>query len=330
MALNIGRMKEKQSPQAGGGFDKESVFRFQPGKNHIRIFKFRHVVNDRDFSVKNYTRGSGFTPKVGEVVEEICRPYWVHLMKGTQPVNCFMSRNLCERCREAQEMDKTDPKAAKMLRASKRFNMNVVNMDDIKGGMKILSASPMVYDGIMAEFLSKLEDGATEDEIFGANGRDFVVTYNKNSVSVNQTYVVSMRDKDKSIKLDNTLQYKVKDLMLDFNCDPQDAPPVPDEGLPIADQESPGFTQEAQEAKKPAAPATETTKARLEKQGPKKISNLKDTPKPGEYKVGDTVSFTNEGASVSCTIESIDGSLYNVRDEQGQIWQLDKTEIIPF
>lgn len=317
MGLNLARLNEKR--QAPTPADNIEVMRLKPGKNYIRIFKFRHVVTERDFELKLYKKGTPTSPKAGDVVEEIARTYYTHLMSGQAPSMCFINRANCEYCQESKQLAKeNEVRASKQLRAQERNAINVINMEDPKGGMKKLDASSSTYRGIIDQYLLKAEDKIGEDEIFGCKGRDFIIEYNKGSDDPGKTYIVSIRDKERSEVLDSNLQNKVIDF---YNCnslDPQDAPPRGE--APKADQTAPSFTVEGGAKNEAPLPP---------KKGPVKVEPEKPIDKTPKIKVGDTVSFNLEGKVVASVVKEINGSVFKVQTKDGQMWQLDNTEIIP-
>ncbi len=308
MPLNVARYKAKQKETESGG-DSGDIMRLKPGKNYVRIFKFRHTVTKRDFDLKLYRKGQN-APEIGSVVEELARPYEVHLISGTSPINCFLNKKDCEHCEEAKDLLREGSKqAGRQLRAQERNAMNVVDMNNSKEGMKRLDLSPQPYGGVLEQYFSKIEDGVEEDDIFGCNGRDFIIEYNKGSADVSKIYGVTIRDKERSDKLPEGLQAKTKDFYRAKYLDPQDAPPVDEDTTTKEDGDKCPWEDKPKEQ-------------------PKSAEKLKDEPSRDrpESLIGCTIEFDDGGKSLMAKIREWDGSQWKALDENGEAWAFDRTE----
>jgi len=317
MALNLARYKAKHKEASETGTGGRSL-RLKNGKNYLRIFKFQHKVVDRDFAMKLYNRGAEGAPAVGDVVEEISRPYFAHFMKGTAPQNCYLKTANCDHCQEANELkrsgDEMDKRSGRQLGRSERNAMNVVDMNNLEAGIQRFDASRQPWAGILAQYISKAEDGAQDDDIFGCNGRDFVIDYDKNA-DVSKIYTVTIRDKERCEKLDPKFEDKVVDLFRNHELDPVDAPPVGEEA-PTPKQET---------ARKPADPPPPPKEEEPSKDDPK-LKDLKDEKAPGDL-TGKLVSFKNDGKDVQAMCESQSGTVLKVRADNGELWEVDVNEL---
>lgn len=209
MALNVDRYAEKQAKLRS----KDGAFwRLQDGKNSFRVFTFDHVVTARDFATGYYVKGAPNSPKIGEKVTEIDREQWRHFT-GDEVKNCTRKPE-CPWCLEADELissgNKADIKMGDNLKARRAFYLNAVDLSAPEE-MKILQVPTSVYNDVITYITSGEHDA---DEIFGCEGRDFVVTRDSKADPANM-YKVLLRDAKKSKPLDAELAESVTDL-LDF------------------------------------------------------------------------------------------------------------------
>lgn len=332
MSLNHARYKA-ENKERENTTDSKNVMILKQGKNYIRVFKFKHTVTNRDFTLGLYKRGEITSPKVGEVVEEIARPFRVHMMKGQKPIMCYLDKNKCDMCEAASDAMAENPKSesARMMRSSRRYALLVVNADKPEEGLKRMDLSDQPFSRLIEQYQSKMEDGVDEDSIFGPRGRDFIVNWNKEA-DVDKRYMVTIRDKEicKTIEPEG----KVWDLFDDSSLDPQDAPPKA--GQPDRDEDGRELPWNAKDEPAPnpkealaqAEKKNEEVRKKYEEppQKPKKLEDKK--PSGPETLVGKKVKFDNgEGIIVTAIVEQDKGSTFVARStSDGKAWELDKTE----
>ena len=323
MALNADRYrKDVESKGSGSGNSNDPTLKLQQriketGKTYWRIFKFNHKVTERDYTIGLYRKGDKTAPAINSVSEEISRRMQVHFRSGGgSPVSCFINRANCELCQEAKALraeGNANKRAANMVDRQDRMILNVVNMNEPEKGMVRLDLSQMPYAGILTQYFSKLEDGATDEDIFGCNGRDFIIEYNKETSDINKKYIVTLRDKERCKQLPAELQSKVIDYYQITAMDPQDAPPVEQkeahDKMPWEDEN--GNKKETPEKEPVKTPA-----------GKKPLED-----KPTGPKKGSKIFFMDGETRIEGTIDSLETTgKAVVIDGNGDKWGLDKTE----
>lgn len=184
-------------PSSGPGAD--ATFRPKPGSNVLRVYTWDRVVKERDFVLKRYDPNR---VKVGDVVTErslqaashfvASKPVgpckiisdWAGIMHGTCPH--------CENYEKEVRVRGRDDRATQMLRRTER-NVLVVMDRTAPGIFKYWEASPSVTRGLdEEEVLSRL--ASYRDRLYGPNGIDVEVIYNKGAAVKSQTYRVSFGD----------------------------------------------------------------------------------------------------------------------------------------
>lgn len=205
MSLNTRRLERSQkssSSSGGGGF-----FRFQDGRNIIRVFTFNHKATDSDFKKGFYKSDE---VKVDKKYDEIDREVYRHFTEEGV-VNCLLTD--CKYCKEAQQYldssKKSDKKIGNQLKASRAFYINVVDMQGVEKGMQIGNIPPSVYN-VIVNYVMDTEYG---EGILGCSGRDFVVDLDK-SQDPNKMYSVKIRDEKRCEELDEEFTDEVTDLFL--------------------------------------------------------------------------------------------------------------------
>jgi hypothetical protein len=333
MPLNRDRLRQRQRETESG--DSGNVKRIKDGKNFVRIFRYKHIVTERDFDLKLYRKNAKGAPKVGEEVEEIARLFYVHLIAGVSPINCMLKRSECEQCQEATSIGASgDAQGARRLRAQERNAINVVDMDNPKDGMKRIDLGPQAFNRLLEQYFDKVDDGIEDDELFGCKGRDFIINYNK-SADPDKKYTVSIRDKERSDELPEALSSKVLDMHKVRSLDPQDAPPVDDKKYKTAEDQC-NAEQDKQDL-----PFDKETRDGITKTGPDTEGKINDAVKKldahsqsvsadesPKIEVGKTrIEFDDgEGNKIQALVESFDGKQYVCRDEKGEPWGIDQTE----
>ena len=203
MALNLGKIRDKQleTSKSSGNF-----FKCTEGKNLIRIFKFSHEVTKDDVA-----RGYFKKEDIGEEVEELDRPITLHYNYSTESKKPVISnRKIMGEYRAlAKSTDESELLRANEIKPSKKYFLNVVDVNNIEDGVKVFGAAKGVYNAIL-EVLMDPEYGG-ENAIFGRNGLDFGIVYNSKA-SPSEMYKVIPRAGGKSEKLNKDLEEQVLDL----------------------------------------------------------------------------------------------------------------------
>lgn len=203
MALNLSRIKERQLETAKGA---GNFFKPDEGKNIIRIFKFKHEVTKDDVARGYFTKD-----ELGEEVEELDRPVTLqyNLLAGSKRPVIASSASIEEWKSLNKSKLKEDQARADQIKPSKKYYLNVVDINDVDGGIKIYGASKTVYSKIL-ELLQDPEYGG-EDSLFGCKGRDFIISYDPNAEGA-AMYSVTPRAEGKSEKLPKNLEADAVDL----------------------------------------------------------------------------------------------------------------------
>jgi len=342
VAINTKRYKKRQEESSGNNAD---IFKIMKGKNYVRIFTMNHKVTERDFETLAFDKDDDEAPKIGTKTDEISRKHRVHIFKGQAPKNCFADTSKCPYCTEAKEMrDEGDDQGARKVSAQTRDAINVVDMKKPKDGMKRLDASPQTLGGIISQVRALLEDEVEESSIFGCQGRDFIITYDKDA-PIASKYTVALRDSSKSDALDEDYNDKVVNFYLDGDLDPQDVEKLeteetePEEAEPEGDteglkdepaaEEGPAETHtQPEEAKPPAAAKKGAVKPAAKKKGAAKpfvpdMDNL----------VGHVVHFLGEvdgeNVETSGKVLEQEKTIIKVEDTEDpeQPWEIDTSEV---
>lgn len=204
MALNLDKIRGKQAETAksSGNF-----FKCSAGKNLIRIFKFTHEVTKEDVA-KGYFKKED----LGEDVEELDRPITLHYNYSAESKKPVVSNKkiMAEYNTLAKSSDEDDVKRALEIRPSKKFFLNVVDTNDLEGGMKVFGAPKTVYNAIL-EILLDPEYGG-ENKILGCKGLDFGIIYNPKAASPGDMYKTIPRGGGNSEELAKDLTSQVIDL----------------------------------------------------------------------------------------------------------------------
>jgi hypothetical protein len=204
MALNLKKLQDKQleTSKSSGNF-----FRCSNGKNLIRIFKFKHEVTKADVAAGYFKKED-----IGEEIEELDRPITLHYNYSAESKKPVVSnRRVMKEYQElAKSGEESDLKRAEEIKPSKKYFLNVVDINDIEGGVKVFGATKGVYNAIL-EILMDPEYGG-ENKLFGCAGLDFGIIYNKQAASPGDMYKTIPRAGGNSEKLSKELESQVVDL----------------------------------------------------------------------------------------------------------------------
>src|SRR3990167_1161933 len=204
MALNISKLRETQAEtsKSAGNF-----FRCSNGKNLIRVFKFKHEVTKADVAAGYFKKED-----IGDEVEELHRTITLHYNYSSDSKKPVVSnhRVMQEYYELAKSSDESELKRAEDIKPSKKYFLNGVDVNDVDGGVKVFGATKGVYNAIL-EVLMDPEYGG-ENKLFGVNGLDFGIIYNKQAASPGEMYKVIPRAGGNSEKMSKDLESQVVDL----------------------------------------------------------------------------------------------------------------------
>jgi hypothetical protein len=310
MVIDLDRYRNKAtrlaSSYSGGEFQQ-----LKDGKNVIRVFTFDHVVTQRDFERGLYAKG---TAKVGQTHTEIEREIKTHLSEGEKPLKCT-GKDTCERCLQIKELEQgsaADKKLAKRLAARNRFTVNAVSMDDDESAMKLFELPLAVYSAIL-NYLNSGEYGAAE--LFGPEGRDFIIQRDSKANQPSKMYSVQLRDKNKCTDLPAEMQDSVIDLydfaLLDVTADASLFDPAKIEA-------------EEREVKNNGKGKAEKATEKPAKEEKEKFG---DKPAAGKAAsdVGKDAYFEHEGKQYAGKISSVKGNTFEV-DTGDEVWELERND----
>ena len=201
MALNAERIRRQQAEikQGGGNYWKP-----KEGRNVIRVLKFSHTVTKEDVKAGYFSRD-----ELGKSVEELCRPVTRQFGIAKGPVI-----STPETLARFEKLNRTEPEAAKKIAPRQAYFMNIVDIDG--KSMKVLpfGAAASIYDKIVGYYI----DPDFGEEIFGAEGRDFVITYDPKE-SPQKMYKVILRDESKCTALPSSIEKEAIDFYSDEGYD---------------------------------------------------------------------------------------------------------------
>lgn len=200
MALDMNRIRDKQAQTARKG---GRWFKMQDGgvKNVIRVFKFSHKVTKEDVTARYFPKDM-----VGKSSDELDRPVIRHYGIADNPKIPVVSTP--EIMKRYNELSNEDPEAARSIRPTTCYFLNILDINDIESGVRLYGAPPTVYNKVLGFITNQEYD---EDEIFGVKGRDIVITLDKTKKGTDM-YEVGLRKEGKSEKLPSDIQDSVKDL----------------------------------------------------------------------------------------------------------------------
>lgn len=204
MGLNLEKLRNRQletSKSSGKFFKPES------GKKAIvRIFKFKHKVTSEDVKQGFFTKD-----EIDDIAEELDRPVTLQynfLPDNKKPV-ITNQRSRAEYERLSRSTEDEDLERAAKIKPSKKYFVNVVDIDHIDNGMMVWSMPKSVYNALL-EILMEKEYGG-EDKVIGSKGRDFVLKFDKTKPA-SEMYKLTPRESGYSEKLSKSLEEQTIDL----------------------------------------------------------------------------------------------------------------------
>jgi hypothetical protein len=210
MAIDLNRYKRKKEEAVRGNGGGKFWRPPDKKKTPVRIFLFKHKITQADFDLGRYSEVDD--KKVGQTTEELDCPTSVHFQAQGKPSTCeaMLSGMGCSLCDEAATMGDD----GKRLSAKNQHVMNIVDMSTGKTVMQEWAAPNSTYEKILGFVLDE-----EYDNLFGCNGRDFVIDFDKDRTPANM-YQVRLRDEGKCKKLPKSVEAAVKDLMSSANYVP--------------------------------------------------------------------------------------------------------------
>lgn len=173
-------------------------------ENVIRVFLFEHKITKEDVGLKLYNKD-----EIGTTQKELSRMGMFHYNLNSNPK--IPTHTNPEIQKLYQEVSKRkDPKSkeiAEKIKPSRKYFLNVVDLNDIDSGVKIYAAPKTIYDAI----LGYLVDEDYGEDCFGCKGRDFKITYDNKAKGADM-YSIVMRPEGKSKELPSDLEKQVSDL----------------------------------------------------------------------------------------------------------------------
>lgn len=200
MALDLDRIRQRQreTQPANGNFWKP-----KKGKNYIRVYKFTHVVTDKDVAAGLFTK-----EQLGKKIEDLDRPITVSYGVGKNNRPVLTTPEIQAKYDTLSASKKKEDQAfAEKIKPNVRYCLNIVDMSEAQPKLRVFQASKGLYNDIFDKVTDEDEYG---EKILGSTGRDFRITYNPDAPPVDK-YEVIVRSQDKSVGLDPALQEKVVD-----------------------------------------------------------------------------------------------------------------------
>lgn len=330
MALNkrrLSRSQKKAKSGGGGGF-----FKFEEGRNTIRIFAFGHTVVKGDFKRGLYQKGEG---EVGDEFDEVDREVYRHFTEDGV-VNCLIKD--CKYCDESDDLlssnKKADKKLGNSLSASRAYYVNLVDVNDVDSGMQIGSLPSSVYS-VVSGYINDPEFG---EDVLGCCGRDFIVDRDK-SEDPGRMYTTKLRDEKRCEELDESLSDDITDL---FNCDALE--PGWSSNDELNESKGSGETDKEKIDRKKSENKKSTNKKKKdndfkddedEDKGKKSSSRMRSNKKeelPWEgdkntFDTGDAVQFDEDGGKMTGKIVEINDSIAGVEIKGGDIYDIPLDEL---
>jgi hypothetical protein len=198
MGLDLAGIRKRQNEARGGKYWKPT----SGSKNHVRVFKFSHLVTEDDVTAGLFTK-----EKVGKSVDDFDRPVTLVYGTGESKKPVLATKEHHARYEKlAGSKKKEDRELADKIKPRRQGLLNIVDTDTRPFKMQLWQAPP----GVVADLFEKVCDSDYGEAILGAEGRDYTVDYDKTRPAA-KMYSISVRDQDKSPKLPAELAAKVID-----------------------------------------------------------------------------------------------------------------------
>lgn len=262
--LNIDKIRNRQAETAKGG---GSWWKPAKGKNVIRIFKFSHEVTKQDVAMHYFKKD-----ELGETMDELDRAVTLHYNVEGQERPVISNKTVMLQYADLKDSSsEADKERAQKMRPTRKYYLNVLDINDQESGIKVWGAPKSVYNDILNVLME--EDYGGEDELFGIKGTDFLVQYNSDAGPA-EMYKVLPRPGGKSEKLSKDFEGQVHDLY---------AMQLSSFGTVMAEE-----TEEAAETETPAEEPEEAPKASNGKKSAEEEVDdwLTDKPAPAKKKNG--------------------------------------------
>jgi hypothetical protein len=218
----------------------------------------------------------------------------------------------CPRCVAAAELNagsKADKVVAKRMAARSRYYINAVDMAEEGTPVMKLFAVPLAVMGAVLGYINN--DDFDPSELFGPNGRDWVITRDSKQ-NPSKMYQVQLRDKNKSEELPESLASAVQDIYemqyLDVGADGFDPAALEDE--------NPDTKEE---------PKKEETKPKAKKEEPTFEDKPSKTSTTSD--IGKDVWFKDGDKTIKGKVLAINGKAYTV-DTETEEWEMEKADLM--
>jgi hypothetical protein len=198
MGLDLDRIRKRQAEGRQGRFWRPT----SGGKNHIRAFKFSHVVTEADVK-------AGFFPKekLGKKIEDFDRPVKLVFGIGEDKKPVLATKEHQDRYEKLAASNKTsDQSLAEKVKPKISGLLNIVDTDARPFRLQVWKAPP----GVVSDLFAKVCDEDYGEAILGPDGRDFTIKFDKSKPPA-KMYSIEIRDQDKSPKLPAELAEKAVD-----------------------------------------------------------------------------------------------------------------------
>lgn len=200
MGLDLGQLAARQAEMAnvGNRFKPKKV----PNNSRIRVFIFTHKVTQED--VKN---GLFTKDKLGKTVDQLDRGVTMQfgLAEKKRPI-LATAATLAKHDALSKSGKDADKKAAEAIKPSRKYLLNVIDIDEKPRKMRVWACPSTAYNDILALVMSKNFGEA----ILGCKGRDLELTFDPSKAAA-EMYKVMPLDQSKSVILNADLQNKVND-----------------------------------------------------------------------------------------------------------------------
>ena len=198
MGLDLAGIRKRQNGARGGKYWKPT----SGSKNHIRVFKFSHLVTEDDVKAGLFTK-----EKLGKQVDDFDRPVTLVYGTGESKKPVLATKEHHDRYEKlVGSKKKEDRELADKVKPRRQGLINIVDTDSRPFKMQLWQAPP----GVVADLFEKVCDADYGEAILGAEGRDYTVDFDKTRPAA-KMYSISVRDQGKSPKLPAELNGKVGD-----------------------------------------------------------------------------------------------------------------------
>lgn len=260
MGLDLDGIKKRQSEGRKGKF-----WRPGPGRSHIRIFKFTHLVTEADVKAGYFTKD-----KLGKTIEDFDRPVTLIFGQREDKKPVLATKELLEQYeRLSTSKSKSDKAMAEKCKPQRKGLLNIVDTDVRPFRMQLWQAP----SGVVGDLFAKVCDEDYGEDILGPEGRDYTIKFDKDAAPA-KMYSIDVRDREKSPKLPEELAEKA----IDFYGDKLDVVL----GLVDKDEEEDEETTEEGEEEADEEPAATKPKSKPKAEEPEEEQEEEAEERPAK------------------------------------------------